>query len=474
MDWASNLFIVLLITDITGTIFFLIGQLFRKRTNDDVAFLRFLTNVTMAAFLIPFVYFILYLGKRVNLITIESDINLFYGTPLSLQVAAVLGRIWIGLILALFAYRAYRILRWRMLCRGNIPEEDEAVRRVFDNICAEFGIGGKVSLCRNDSVDIPCITYYHGFTVILPLVNYTEKEAEVILCHELCHYLNRDLHLKSIGSLTTLIHVFNPAVHILLRQMDKLCETYCDRAACKKGKHRFTKREYFQVILEALVNDGRRNRYQLFALADDRSDYERRVAYMLNYQVKGGLKKGTAVVLALGFLMGSSMTSLAAGDGVAEAYTGLRDATSVKEVGEERADSVEDMEAEAAEDAAAAKAIAEAQGLDPATVSIVSEGMVQSDDGLWLITWTIPAGETYMSSGFREYVGDEVSVLVAGTPDDVDYQAGIKDPEAIMWCYDGVDDLYFKFVVDIKGRHYFFVTNLSETEKLHVEAAIAK
>lgn len=467
MDWASNIFIVLLITDITGTIFFLIGEIIRKLTDKDVAFLRFLTEATVVAYLVPFTYVILYLGKRISIIKMESDINLFYGTPLTLELTAVLGWVWIGSFLALLAYRLYRALDLVKVCRGNIPEEDEKVFRVFTDICAEFGIEGKVSLCRNDSVDVACVTYYHGYVVILPLVDYTEKEAEVIICHELCHYLNRDLLLKTISCLAALLHVFNPIVHIMLKRMSMLCERCCDRAACKKGIDRFTGQEYFQVILDSLVDDGKKNRYQLFALADDRSDYERRVEYMRNYHATGGLKKGTAVVLATAFLLGSSITSLAAGDGVADAYTGLADTTSVK------SDAAEYSETN--EDAKAVEEIAKAYNLDPESVVIMEDGVVpQGVDEGWHVTWTIPKGRTYVTSGFRAEVGDVVSIMVIGTPEEIEYQSGLKDPKAIMWYVQGNGTVMYRFFIQKTGRHYFFVSNLSETEELHIEALFGR
>ncbi len=469
MDWASNFFVVLLITDITGTIFFLAGRLFRGKTNYDIAFLRFLTDAAVTAFLVPFIYTALYFTKRITIIVVQSDINLFYGTPLTLGLTAVLGRAWIGLILVLFVCRLGRWFRWRMVCRGNIPEEDETVMRVFNDLCDGFGIAGKVSLYRNDSIDIPCITHYHGFIVMLPLVNYTRKEAEVVLCHELCHYLNRDLWRKSVGSLMTLLHVFNPVVHILLRQVDRICEVYCDRAACEKGRGSFSRKEYFEVILKALTNDGRQNRYQLFTLVDDRSDYERRIEYMKNYQVKGGLKRGTAAVFAMCFLFGSSMTSLAAGDGVADAYAGVAEATS--EWTDDAGGAFNEI---SLEDAEAIQVIAEEQGIDPASIVVTSEGVVQSDDDVWTVRWIVPAETTYVTSGFREYVGDVVNVLVKGTPDDIVFRTGIKDPEALMYYQEGNDSIAFSFNVSIKGRHYFFVRNMDAERDLDVTAYIAK
>ena len=467
MDWASNIFIVLLITDVTGTVFFLAGEIIRKLAYKDVTFLRFLTEVTTAAYLVPFVYIILCLEKRIRIIRITTDINLFYSTPRTLELTAVLGWIWIGLFLILLTRRMIRALRLMRLCRGNIPEEDETVLRVFTDICAEFGINGKVSLCRNDSIDVACVTYYHGYVVMLPLVYYTEKEAEVIICHELCHYLNHDLWLKTISRLATLLHVFNPTVHILLKRTSEMCEIHCDRVASKKGEYMFSEREYFQVIFNSLLRDGEKNRYRLFALADNVKDYERRVKYMANYRAKGGLKRGTAVVLAACFLMGSSITSFAAGDGVAEAYTGLADVTSV------RTDSVgyEEMN----EDLEAAREIAEACNVDPETVVIMDDGVAPLNDGdAWQVIWDVPAGRTYMTSGFREHEGDEVGILVHATPEDIEYQMGIKDPDNIMWYMQDDNVMVWKLTIQQTGRHYFFATNLSETEEIHVEAYIFK
>lgn len=463
MDWASNIFLILLMTDITGTIFFLAGKLLGRRFDEDIRFLRFLTEATIFAYLVPFVYIILYLGERIHFDRMNSGINLFYGTPLSLMITAILGWLWVGMFLALLAYRLVRGVSFVKMCRGNIPEEDEEIFKVFVDICAELGIRGRVSLCRNDSVDMPCVAYYHGFVVILPLVKYSVKEAEVILSHELCHYLNGDFHLKSIGYLAAQLHVFNPAVHIMMREMDMLCERHCDMAACKKGKSMFTKQEYFRVILNCLVDDGKkRERYWLFALADDKSDYERRVEYMANFHVNGGLKKGTVIALAACFLLGSSITSLAAGDGVADAYEGLMETTKVRNGAADN----ENVESDA-------ELFARAYDLDPADVIFMEDG-IESYGSTWEIGVTLSPGKTVMTSGFKKYEGDEVAVAVKGMPDDVEYEYGVKDPDAIMWYIqdDGVSS--HTFTIQQDGRHYFFVTNLSETEELHIDATIYK
>ena len=472
MDWASNLFVILLITDIAGTIFFLIGRVLAGLAKYDVAFLRFLTKATLFAYLVPFVYSTLYLGKRFGMMGIESDINLFYVTSLTLEVNKVLGCVWIGIFLVLLISKLRERYKLAVKCRGNIPEEDENILRVFEDVCADLGISGRVSLCRNDLMGVACFTYHHGPVVILPFEQYTEKEAEIIFYHELCHYLNKDLYLKTVGCIAALLHVFNPTIHILMNEMGMLCERYCDRAASKKGEHRFTEQEYFQVLLNLRVDSGHRDRYQLLAFADSRSDCERRTEYMARYHTKGGLKKGMAVTLAACFLLGSSITSLAAGDGVTEAYEELAKYTN--DYGtidvEEEGGFPEDIS-----DEEAVQLLAEELDIDPDKIVMTDDNldiMPSSDLDMIHIIWTIPADTVYMSTGYNAEIGEKDHLYVFGTPGDVVFWTGIKDPKAKLWYAEGSGVVETVFTVKIKGRHYFFVYNRSEDTQLHVDAFI--
>lgn len=465
MDWANNLFLALLLTDITGTIFFLAGQILRLRTEQDAGFQRFLEQVALWAYLLPVVYVVKYLGRQFRMVGMETKINLFYNTPMTRKINALCGCIWFGLFFALLTYRLVRHFRWRWTCRGNIPEEEEMVFRVLEEVRADLGIRGRVSVCRNDSVTIPCITYNHGYTVVLPLWCYTEHELRVIFYHELCHFLDGDLFLKAIGGIVTLLHVFNPAAHILFWQIKADCEKYCDRVACKKGKEIFTDAQYFQVILDQL-KVGTKQRYQLFALADKLSNCERRVRYMEQFHARGGLRKGTAVMLAVCFLLGSSTTSMAAGSGVGAVYEKVARKTSVKNEYEQC--SVSDADQEAVE------VLSRKFDLNPEDVVMMDDEGIELCGVFYNITWKIPAGKTFMSSGFRQDEGEYVTLTVDGTPVDIDYEMGIKDPEDIMWYVEGSDSTSQKFDIEISGRHYFYVTNLSETEELRADVSLIR
>lgn len=469
MDWISNLFVVLLLADVAGTIFFLISELVKRtRFGIDIRFQRFLMDATLCAFFVPFVYFAFYIDKRMHMVELGSEVNLFYNTPWIRRFNTVLGCVWFGVFLVLLSYRLCRRHRWTMICRGNIPEEDEAVSEVFERVSRELGISGKVSLSRNDSVEVPCITYYHGPVVILPLQRYTKEEAEIIFYHELCHYLNHDLLLKAMGSIAALLHVFNPTAHILLAQMELLCEKCCDVTACKKGKVTFTHEEYFQMIMNMLLMDGRRERYQLFAIVNGTSNYERRVKYMLDYHKRGRMKKRTMFVMAALFLLGSSTSALAAGNGVAMVYQGLAESTSVK-VDE----NVEAMDDEVVWSNGEVVLSERPCDLNPENVVITDdEVMMGPERETRVITWNIPPQMTYMTSGFKVKTGDKMTALVVPNPDDFEYEIGFKDGKDIMHYALATGTETVIYTVDEGARHYFYISNLSETEDLHIDATV--
>ena len=91
MDWMNNLFVVLILTTITGTIFYVMGIPFRKIWfKNSIRLLRFQLRVTQGAFLVPFVYIALYVRTRVYLPGFKSDINLFYHTPATVWMSILL------------------------------------------------------------------------------------------------------------------------------------------------------------------------------------------------------------------------------------------------------------------------------------------------------------------------------------------------------------------------------------------------
>lgn len=474
MDWMSNLFVVLFLTTITGTVFWVVGMIFRmKWFRKDTRLLRFQMQATQCAFLIPFVYVILYAHTQGEARTTGSMIDQFYSTSAIRKLSAFLGCVWLLLFLGLLAHKIYVRYQWIQVFRGNIPEEDEQTKEMFREICRKLGIEGKISLYRNDSVDMPCVTYAKGFAVVLPLRQYTRKETSVILYHELCHYLNCDIYLKTASCIVELLHVFNPAAHILLRQLNLVCEECCDRLACEKGAEEFNGKEYFLAILSVLMEEGSKERYNLFMLADTIGDYERRVQCMKEYRLHGGFKKGMAALLSGCFLFGSSMTALAVGDGMTEVYDAVADATDSRMESSMDAAPIMDSAAAISEEELIEE-FARAYDLEPEDVVIVGEEGIEVIGDFITLDWNIPKGKTYMTTGFTKDAGSKVTITTVGDPSDIKYQSGVKDPNDLMRYVEGSGDMAYSLDIKISGRHCFFVTNLDSSRELNVKGTVIK
>ena len=118
---------------------------------------------------------------------------------------------------------------------------------------------------------------------------------------------------------------------------------------------------------------------------------------------------------------------------------------------------------------------ARAYDLNPDDVIMRGEDDIETIGDFITINWPgIPAGKTYMSSGFSQEVGDTVSVMTVGNPSDIRYQTGIKDPYQVMRYVEGNGTLQHDFEITIKGRYYFFVTNRNSSRVLDAQATIIR
>ena len=210
----------------------------------------------------------------------------------------------------------------------------------------------------------------------------------------------------------------------------------------------------------------------LFALADTIGEFERRVQCMKRYHEHGGIKKGTAAVLSVCFLLGSSITALAAGDSMTEAYAKAVEAADNRA---EDSEMVADLEGEAAEmsDEEVIEEFARMYDLDPNDVIMMEEGVETVSDFI-NIDWTLRPGKTGMTAGFSKEVGDTVTITTVGDPDDIKYQMGIKDPNELMRYAEGTGSIMHEFAIKIKGRYYFFVTNLDDSRNIQVRGTVIK
>ncbi|NLB32644.1 MAG: hypothetical protein GX818_02605 [Tissierellia bacterium] len=87
--------------------------------------------------------------------------------------------------------------------------------------------------------------------VILPDINFNEKELTMILSHELTHIKRGDLFIKLIIIIAKAVHWFNPFIYLLSRQLNDYCEVSCDEKVVQKMDTE-NRRSYGEMILSIL------------------------------------------------------------------------------------------------------------------------------------------------------------------------------------------------------------------------------
>lgn len=174
------------------------------------------------------------------------------------------------------------------------------------------------------------------------------------------------------------------------------------------------------------------------------------------------MKKSVVVALSACFILGSSMTALAAGDALTSSYEEV-----VTETSNYSLDTTEQKQLE--------EFVLE-NGIDPDTIVMVDLDLENLGiaRGTTFLEWDIPEGKTFMSTGFRMQEGDALTIALQATPDDMEYWAGINDNFDYSRYVVGKGVLTHTFDIEENSRYYFFVRNLSEDEELHVEGTFMK
>lgn len=213
----------------------------------------------------------------------------------TLKFPEALAIVWVfgAAVCLLWNFGFYAFFRTRTALWNRKP--DEKAQEIFDELCREMGIKG-VSLYRNRKIENPMMTGFLKPIVLLPDGEFSTEEYRFILCHELTHYLRRDVWYKLVLLVARSLHWFNPAVCWMARKAEDDLEIGCDEWVCaafgQEERHR-----YCSMILNA----ARRQRSGRFLLSTSfysgKATLKKRFMSILYPKLKKGLP---LIALAIG------------------------------------------------------------------------------------------------------------------------------------------------------------------------------
>jgi len=208
--------------------------------------------------------------------------------------------IWLAGAVLFLAYQFAGCQRCRHeALRWSRAAKDKRLYTALDQLCVEMEIGGEVTLLISQKVSGPMIIGFFRSYLLLPHEDYADNELVHILRHELVHLKRRDIWYKLLMLLTTALHWFNPAVHLMLREANKDLELACDDETIKNLPFE-ERKEYSDTIIHCI----RRQHFKHTALSTyfyggEKAMKERFVNILSHRKKRAGKVAGALVILCV-------------------------------------------------------------------------------------------------------------------------------------------------------------------------------
>lgn len=466
-ETSIYVFYAFVLTTLSGSVFSLLWLLLRKRlgTGREVLLSRCL-RVGLQFYLVPVLFIVVLWCWGDNMLLLpwlkETDphIRTLGRSTVTFYLSIILLCIWvIGMVVAFIRYLRERP-DLKDLLRCSVPERSQDVLDCFERARQRLGIHRPISLLRSREGCVPCTVGIVHKKVIIPARNpeFSMRELEVIFSHELMHCKRQDLFFKAEFVAVNLIHALNPLVYLMRKYDNDYTEVACDQMTCEVMEDAFSHKEYCSTILDMVVQKKDEKEEVALGITEKKSALQQRVEAMIQYEGSGKMKKQMAVLLTAVFVLGSSMTAYAAGNGVVMLHNGLYEAT--RSVTSEENVWVNTLEERviSAEEFATYGCIV----MDDGTGTIRAGGLINN--------WGLSSIATGSVAPFHVDAGGTVSVNVWTDPENQKIEVGVMRVGGSGVSVTSSDTITHTFTLEEAGDYYVYVKN-SSGRSIHVNGS---
>ena len=223
----------------------------------------------------------------------------------------ILFAIWlIGFVFSIGRY-AYSYIRFRkMLQRWGTEVRDEGTLAQLPIVQQEMGMNSKIRLLHYPMTQSPMLLGFRDILIVLPELDYTEEELQLIFKHELTHYKHRDVLVNLLGIFAKSLHWFNPVVRFACRETQEAGEMYCDYdvLSCRDTEYRTF---YGETILTMIDRSKKTPIALTTCFYSDKFNLKRRIVSIMDNRLpKKFLSAAFVVAVPLLLLLTSSVFAL--------------------------------------------------------------------------------------------------------------------------------------------------------------------
>lgn len=120
-------------------------------------------------------------------------------------------------------------------------------KRRIRRYCKRIGKG----IYRCKRIVSPMMIGFFKPKILLPDIDYSSEETEVIVSHEMTHFKRHDMWYKLLLLIANSLHWFNPLVYVMVSCANRDLEYSCDDAVVR-GKGMEYRKFYSMVILKTM------------------------------------------------------------------------------------------------------------------------------------------------------------------------------------------------------------------------------
>lgn len=216
------------------------------------------------------------------------------------NITDYIAMIYISIIVLIITFELtnYFILR-RKVIKESIIINDEMVNDIYNKVKKELNIRSNSPLMANKKLSTPMNIGMFSQNIILPTTQYTSKELELILKHELIHQKRYDFLYKLLMSIVCAVNWINPLVYLMVKDIKYYCESSCDEEVINKSSKDEIKTYSLVITKTARNNAYGINRNLSFSL-NEKDLTTRRVKTMFDEKKKF---KGNIALFIASFLI---------------------------------------------------------------------------------------------------------------------------------------------------------------------------
>lgn len=175
---------------------------------------------------------------------------------LALPWLKILLVVWLVGAVVVFGLQLYRSWKfYRLLKRWSQPVDDQRILDSLEGTKELLALTNSIKVSHYHLTPTPMLVGFRQPHILLPTLDYTDEELDLIFEHELTHFKHRDVYVNFLIMLVTSLHWFNPIVGFIGRETQEAAESYCDHDVLAKQDKAY--RTFYGETIISMIGKGR-------------------------------------------------------------------------------------------------------------------------------------------------------------------------------------------------------------------------